>query len=274
MDSKWHQKASAFEDTARPGRKRFELSPGCERNPALTESGCQPREAESLRVSGGGASANLGVAFEPSGAAVKTESAATRRVERNVAWLTDLRRSPSATISRRAVNKKATEVLGGGVTSPSRTRTYDLAVNSRSLYQLSYRGFLFNYSGTAVGSCPGSTSSPALRISPGHWGRTTYPRSESSKAQRPVKIFSRRVAGNIPGYRSVNFEPSGFIGRAMLSLNRPDQPGTAFHDRCNYHFVPRSGLSPCAISRFPVTTRHRREPVQNCSKMPAPQIVV
>ena len=25
--------------------------------------------------------------------------------------------------------------------SPSRTRTYDLAVNSRSLYQLSYRGF-------------------------------------------------------------------------------------------------------------------------------------
>ena len=25
--------------------------------------------------------------------------------------------------------------------SPSRTRTYNLAVNSRSLYQLSYRGF-------------------------------------------------------------------------------------------------------------------------------------
>jgi len=30
-------------------RKRFELSPGCERNPALTDSGCQPRVAESLR---------------------------------------------------------------------------------------------------------------------------------------------------------------------------------------------------------------------------------
>ncbi len=27
-----------------------------------------------------------------------------------------------------------------GYNSPSRTRTYDLAVNSRSLYQLSYRG--------------------------------------------------------------------------------------------------------------------------------------
>ena len=34
---------------------------------------------------------DLGVAFEPSRAAVKTESAATRRVERNVAWLADLR---------------------------------------------------------------------------------------------------------------------------------------------------------------------------------------
>ena len=100
---------------------RFELSPGCERNPALTEAGCQPREAESLRVSRGRAGVNVGVAVGPTDEALQTESAATRAVERNVAWLADLRRSPSATILRGAVNKKATEVLGGRVTSPDVT---------------------------------------------------------------------------------------------------------------------------------------------------------
>ena len=66
-------------------QKWFELSPGCERNPALTKSGCQPREAESLRVSGGGAGVTLGVAFGPADEVLQTESAATRRVARNVA---------------------------------------------------------------------------------------------------------------------------------------------------------------------------------------------
>jgi hypothetical protein len=47
-------------------RKRFELSLGYERNPALTKWGCQPREAESLRVFFGGADVTLGVAFGPS----------------------------------------------------------------------------------------------------------------------------------------------------------------------------------------------------------------
>lgn len=115
-------------------QSRFELSSGCERNPVSTESGCQPREAESSRVSGGGANVNLGVAFGAAGAAVQTESATARRLERNFAWLADLRRSPSATISRRAANKKATGFRGGSRTSPSRTRTYNLPVNSRSLY--------------------------------------------------------------------------------------------------------------------------------------------
>jgi len=102
-------------------RIRFELSPGCERNPALTKSECQPREAESLRVSGGGASVTPGVAFGPSDEALQTESAATWRVARNVACLANLRRSSSATISRRAANKKATEFLGGPSTSPNVT---------------------------------------------------------------------------------------------------------------------------------------------------------
>ena len=35
--------------------------------------------------------------------------------------------------------------------SPSRTRTYDLAVNSRSLYQLSYRGSVSRQRATVVG---------------------------------------------------------------------------------------------------------------------------
>ena len=108
--------------TAAP-RNRFESHLGCERNPALTKSGCQPREAESLRVSGEGASVNVGVASGLAEAALQTESAASRQLARNVAWLADLRRSPRVTISRRAANEKATEVIGGGVTSPIRTRT-------------------------------------------------------------------------------------------------------------------------------------------------------
>lgn len=99
----------------------FVFSPGRERNPALTKSGCQPREAEGLRVSGGGAGATLGVAFGASDVALQTESAATWRVARNVAWLADLRQAPSAAISRRAANKKAAEVLGGLKNSPTAT---------------------------------------------------------------------------------------------------------------------------------------------------------
>ena len=100
---------------------RFDLPAGSERNPALTESGCEPREAESLRVSRGGASVNLGVTLGPAESVVQTESAATWWIERNVVWMAELRRSPSATISCRAVNKKATGFRGGGKTSPNAT---------------------------------------------------------------------------------------------------------------------------------------------------------
>ena len=34
--------------------------------------------------------------------------------------------------------------------SPTRARTWDLRINSPSLYQLSYRGTTFNYSGAAI----------------------------------------------------------------------------------------------------------------------------
>ena len=49
-----------------------------------------------------------------------------------------------------------------------------------------------DYSGAVVASRPGATSSPALTITPGHWGRTTYPNSESNKAHGCVKIISTR----------------------------------------------------------------------------------
>ena len=73
------------------------------------------------RVSRGGAIANLGVAFGTAEASVQPESAASLGVARKVAWLAELRQSPSATISRRAVNKKATGFRGGGKTSPNVT---------------------------------------------------------------------------------------------------------------------------------------------------------
>ena len=48
-------------------------------------------------------------------------------------------------LSAFGVNLWATRVRGQIKGSPTRTRTLDLAVNSRSLYQLSYRGISFLY---------------------------------------------------------------------------------------------------------------------------------
>lgn len=95
-----------------------------------------------MRAPSGGSNENLGVAFGPSNAAIKTESAAVWRAGRKVAWLAELWRRLDAAEPSRTVNKKATAFRGGLKTSPSRARTCDLAVNSRSLYQLSYRGML------------------------------------------------------------------------------------------------------------------------------------
>ena len=47
---------------------------------------------------------------------------------------------PLAEISTTGVNWCANFVHRERKSSPSRTRTYDLAINSRALYQLSYRG--------------------------------------------------------------------------------------------------------------------------------------
>ena len=92
-----------------------------ESNPVLTNSGCQPREAESLRVSDRVASGTVGVAFGVAEAAVKTESATTSGAARNLTWEADLRQSCSAAIFRRSVNKKATGFRGGWKSSPSVT---------------------------------------------------------------------------------------------------------------------------------------------------------
>lgn len=99
----------------------FVFRSGRGRNPASTESGCLPREAESLRVFGGATSATVGVAGGATKAVTQTESAAVRRDGANVAWLAGLRRDAAAAISGRPVNKKAAGILGGLKISPLRT---------------------------------------------------------------------------------------------------------------------------------------------------------
>ena len=52
----------------------------------------------------------------------------------------NLRNARSSEMRTGGVNHRNEAARSGPRTSPSRTRTYNLAVNSRSLYQLSYRG--------------------------------------------------------------------------------------------------------------------------------------
>src|SRR5580765_1139328 len=44
--------------------------------------------------------------------------------------------------------------------SPTRARTWDLRINSPSLYQLSYRGFGLRKQNYSVGACPVRASAP------------------------------------------------------------------------------------------------------------------
>ena len=59
------------------------------------------------------------------------------------------------------VNGIVGQFRGRMKSSPGRTRTYDLAVNSRSLYQLSYRGSLFQFNPKCIGRLGQVTLMPA-----------------------------------------------------------------------------------------------------------------
>jgi hypothetical protein len=69
---------------------------------------------------------------------------------------------PAADLSASGVNWWAGQIRDQRKSSPGRTRTYDPAVNSRLLYQLSYRGMEF---GTLIDrGCCGKVVAGGMRL--------------------------------------------------------------------------------------------------------------
>ena len=108
---------------------------------SLTLRGLLTRDLESFGPRYEGAGGTLGVPFAPLLVSLETESfgRAARMAETLAAKAHNAKR-PAADLSALGVNWRGFYVRRKPKSSPGRTRTYDKPVNSRLLYQLSYRG--------------------------------------------------------------------------------------------------------------------------------------
>ena len=73
-------------------------------------------------------------------------------------------KTPRGTLSAFSVNLAVSESSLTGFSSPGRTRTYDKAINSRLLYQLSYRGMVSDEFSGAVSHLHGKQLNRRLNI--------------------------------------------------------------------------------------------------------------
>lgn len=119
------------------------------RNVLLTYGPLSNRESESFRAFGTGTVANSGISVRHPETAVRTREspggvqaiAGDGRNPLNPAGLaTRMKKRRALSRSAFYVNRWVAIVRSRLKGSPSRTRTYNTAVNSRLLYQLSYRG--------------------------------------------------------------------------------------------------------------------------------------
>ena len=107
----------------------------------LTHDHLSSRESESFGTRFRGAGATPTVAFGPRFDSLETESAAgAYRMAETLAEKAKNAKRPATDLSVPGVNWRAGRFRNRNFSSPTWTRTMNLAVNSRSLYRLSYRG--------------------------------------------------------------------------------------------------------------------------------------
>lgn len=170
-----------------------------ERNPAVKlRPPVNQRARESERVGAGGARATVGVALGPRDSVSRPRARRTTPTRPSDGRKPSSSRDfalpgppPAAGVPRRppALTKTPPRFRDGVESSPTWTRTRNLAVNSRSLYRLSYRG----YSGAA-------RSDPRLA-----------PAVAASRIGRPSPRLKAPARPAVPGAGSARSGPASFL---------------------------------------------------------------